>query len=100
MSALEMDTGRRAPPGTSEAPVRATERRLFAGLLATRPPPMVNKPPAANDNGQALVEHLIEMGRSREGAKALVARRQTARYLLLEKVGRCEIAIPQTRRIP
>ena len=74
MSAQEMDTGGQAPPGNGEEPARATERALFAGLLATRPAPMVNEPPAVTDLGQALVEHLMEMGMSREKAEAFVAR--------------------------
>jgi hypothetical protein len=74
MSAEEMDTGGQAPPDNGEEPARATERRLFAGLLATRPLPMVNEPPAATDLGQALVEHLMELGMSREEAEAFVAR--------------------------
>jgi hypothetical protein len=74
MSAEEMDTGGQAPPENGEEPARATERRLFAGLLATRPLPMVNEPPAATDLGQALVEHLMELGMSREEAEAFVAR--------------------------
>lgn len=39
-----------------EAPARAAERRLFAGLLATRPLPLVNEPPAeavADRGGEA-----------------------------------------------
>jgi hypothetical protein len=74
MSAEDMDTGGQAPPGNGEEPARATERRLFAGLLATRPLPMVNEPPAVTDLGEALVEHLMELGMSREKAKAFVAR--------------------------
>lgn len=74
MSAEEVNTGGQAPPDNEEEPARATERRLFAGLLATRPPPMVNEPPAGTDLGQALVEHLMEMGMSREKAEAFVAR--------------------------
>ena len=74
MSAEDMDTGGQAPPGNGEEPARATERRLFAGLLATRPLPMVNEPPAATDLGEALVEHLMELGMSREEAEAFVAR--------------------------
>jgi hypothetical protein len=74
MSAEDMDTGGQAPPGNGEEPARATERRLFAGLLATRPLPMVNEPPAVTDLGEALVEHLMELGMSREEAKAFVAR--------------------------
>ena len=74
MSAEDMDTGGQAPPGNGEEPARATERRLFAGLLATRPLPMVNEPPAVTDLGEALVEHLMELGMSREKAEAFVAR--------------------------
>lgn len=74
MSAEEMDTGGQAPPENGEEPARATERRLFAGLLATRPLPMVNEPPAVTDLGEALVEHLMELGMSREEAEAFVAR--------------------------
>jgi hypothetical protein len=74
MSAEEMDSGGQAPPDNGVEPARATERRLFAGLLATRPLPMVNEPPAATDLGEALVEHLMELGMSREEAEAFVAR--------------------------
>ncbi len=74
MSAEDMDTGGQAPHGNGEEPARATERRLFAGLLASRPLPMVNEPPAATDLGEALVEHLMELGMSREEAEAFVAR--------------------------
>ncbi len=74
MSAEEMDIGGQAPPENGEEPARATERRLFAGLLATRPLPMVNEPPAATDLGEALVEHLMELGMSREKAEAFVTR--------------------------
>ena len=74
MSAEDMDTGGQAPPGNGEEPARATERRLFAGLLATRPLPMVNEPPAVTDLGEAMVEHLMELGMSREKAEAFVAR--------------------------
>ncbi len=74
MSAEDMDTGGQAPPGNGEEPARATERRLFAGLLASRPLPMVNEPPAVTDLGEALVEHLMELGMSREEAEAFVAR--------------------------
>jgi hypothetical protein len=35
---------------------------------------VVNEPPAVTDLGQALVEHLMEMGMSREKAEAFVAR--------------------------
>jgi hypothetical protein len=74
MSAEDMDTSGQAPPGNGEETARATERALFAGLLATRPLPMVNEPPAVTDLGEALVEHLMELGMSREEAKAFVAR--------------------------
>ena len=74
MSVEEMDTGGQAPPDNGEEPARATERRLFAGLLATRPTPVVNEPSVVTDLGQALVEHLMEMGMSREKAEAFVAR--------------------------
>lgn len=37
------------PGDSGEAPARAAERRLFAGLLATRSLPVVNEPPAEPD---------------------------------------------------
>jgi hypothetical protein len=61
MSAEEMDTGGQAPPENGEEPARATERRLFAGLLATRPLPMVNEPPAGSHPGPGQLGDLSEM---------------------------------------
>ncbi len=49
MSTDESQPGGAVPEGNGEAPARAAERRLFAGLLATRSLPVVNEPPAQAD---------------------------------------------------